>query len=118
LAGHPDAASIMGIVYLNGLRGQKKNPAEGLRMLTIAALSGEVEAMKNIAVVYKDGMGVKASPHDALKWYVIAEKCGYPKEALSAATSELRKKLPGAQQKKAESEADAWIKDARAASRR
>jgi TPR repeat protein len=112
-AGHPDAASIMGLVYLNGLRGQKKDALEGLRMLKIAASSGGVEAMKNIAVVYKDGIGVQASPSDALKWYVIAEKCGYPAEALAAVTAELRKKLPRGRQREAELEADAWIKDAR-----
>ncbi|MDR3331507.1 MAG: sel1 repeat family protein [Synergistaceae bacterium] len=114
-AGHPDAASIMGLVYLNGLRGYKKDAGEGLRMLKVAASSGNVEAMKNIAVVYKDGMGTLSSPPEALKWYVIAEKCGYPAEALSAVTAELRKKLSGDEQKKAETEADAWISAARAA---
>jgi TPR repeat protein len=109
-AGHPDAAAIMGVVYMNGLRGQKKNAEEGMKMLKMAASSGRVEAIKNIAVVYKDGIGIKASPADALKWYVIAEKCGYPAEALSAVTGDLRKKLSKEQQKKAESEADAWIK--------
>jgi TPR repeat protein len=114
-AGHPDAASIMGLVYMNGLRGQEKNTDEGMKMLKIAASSGSVEAMKNIAVVYKDGIGVKASPSEALKWYVIAEKCGYPPEALSDVTGGLRARLTAEQQKKAESDADAWIKDARAA---
>jgi TPR repeat protein len=114
-AGHPDAASIMGLVYLNGLRGQKQNTDEGLRLLKVAASSGNVEAMKNIAVVYKDGLGTAASPPEALKWYVIAEKCGYPAEALSSVTADLRKKLSGGEQKKAETEADAWISAARAA---
>jgi TPR repeat protein len=115
-AGHPDAASIMGLVYLNGLRGQKKDAEEGLKMLKIAASSGSAEAMKNIAVVYKDGIGgIRASPSDSLKWYITAEKCGYPAEALSGVIAELRKKLSSAEQKKAESEADEWIKTARAA---
>jgi TPR repeat protein len=114
-AGHPDAASIMGLVYLNGLRGQKQNTQEGMKLLKAAASAGSVEAMKNIAVVYKDGIGIAASPTDALKWYVIAEKCGYPAEALSAVTAELRKKLSGEQQKRAETDADAWIKSAIAA---
>jgi TPR repeat protein len=113
--GHPDAASIMGLVYLNGLKGQEKNATEGMKMLKIAASSGSVEAMKNIAVVYKDGIGIKASPSTALKWYLIAEKCGYPVEALSEAIGGLRKQLTGEQQKKMESEADVWIKDTRAA---
>jgi TPR repeat protein len=114
-AGHPDAASIMGLVYLNGLKGHKKDAGEGMKMLKVAAAAGNVEAMKNIAVVYKDGLGIEASPRDALKWYVIAEKCGYPREALSEIVEGLRKNLPAAQQKQAESDADAWIKDARAA---
>jgi TPR repeat protein len=115
-AGHPDAAATMGVVYLNGLMGQKKNGEEGLKMLKVAASYGSAEAMKNIAVVYKDGIsGIRASPTDALKWYITAEKCGYPAEALSAVTAELRKKLSSAEQKKAESEADTWIKNARAA---
>jgi TPR repeat protein len=100
----------MGVVYVNGLRGQKKNAEEGMKMLKRAAASGRVEAIKNIAVVYKDGIGIKASPADALKWYVIAEKCGYPSEALSAVTGDLRKKLSKEQQEKAELDADAWIK--------
>jgi TPR repeat protein len=118
LAGYPDAASIMGVVWLNGLRGQKKDEREGMRMLEIAASSGVVEAMKNIAVVYKEGIGVEASPSDALKWYVIAEKCGYPAEALSDVVAETRKNLSGAEQKKAEQAADAWIKDVIAAAPR
>ncbi|MDR3254880.1 MAG: sel1 repeat family protein [Synergistaceae bacterium] len=117
-AGHPDAASIMGLVYLNGMRGQKKDTEAGIKMLKAAASSGNAEAMKNIAVVYKDGIGLAASPSEALKWYVIAEKCGYPAEALSAVTAELRRKMSGEQQKKAETEADAWINAARAAARR
>ncbi|MDR1732041.1 MAG: sel1 repeat family protein [Synergistaceae bacterium] len=117
-AGHPDAASIMGVLWLNGLRGEKKNPKEGLKMLNVAASKGNVEAMKNIAVVYKDGIGVKASPADALKWYIIAEKCGYPTEALSGVTAEIRKKLSSDQRKKAESEANAWLKKARASASR
>jgi TPR repeat protein len=112
-AGHPDAAGIMGLVHLNGLRGQKKNAQEGMKMLNIAASAGNVEAMKNIAVVYKDGVGVKASPEEALKWYLIAEKCGYPAEALSAIKDGLMGKLTGEQMKKAESDANAWLKKAR-----
>jgi TPR repeat protein len=86
-------------------------------MLEVAAEAGNVEAMKNIAVVYKDGIEVEASPGDALKWYLIAEKCGYPTEALSEVTAELRKGLKKDQQKKAETEAETWIKAAQAKNR-
>jgi TPR repeat protein len=114
-AGHPDAASIMGLVYLNGLRGRKKDHSEGIRLLKVAAAAGNAEAMKNMAVVYKNGIGVPASPANSLKWYVIAEKCGYPPEALADVTGELRKNLSPEQQRRAESEADAWINEASAA---
>jgi TPR repeat protein len=114
-AGHPDAAGIMGLVYLNGLRGQKKNPSEGIKMLNVAASAGNVEAMKNIAVVYKDGIGVKASPAEALKWYAIAEKCGYPAQALLDVKKDLSAKLTEDQRKKAESDASAWLERARKA---
>jgi hypothetical protein len=113
-ARHPDAASIMGLVYLNGANGEKKDGNKGLNMLKIAAEAGNVEAMKNIAVVYKDGIEVQASPYDALKWYLIAEKCGFPKDGLASVTDELRKKLKKDQLKKAETDADAWIKTAAA----
>lgn len=113
-ARHPDAASIMGLVYLNGTNGEPRDGDKGLNMLKIAAEAGNVEAMKNIAVVYKDGIEVQASPLDALKWYLIAEKCGFPKEGLAGVTDELRKKLKKDQQKKAETDADAWIKAAAA----
>jgi TPR repeat protein len=108
--GHPDAAAIMGLVYLNGLRGQKQNAEEGMKMLKVAAAAGNAEAMKNIGVVYKDGIGIAASPREALKWYMIAEHFGYPAEALSAVTAELRGKLSEEQQKGAKSDADAWIR--------
>jgi TPR repeat protein len=113
-ARHPDAASIMGLVYVNGANGEKPDGDKGLVMLKIAAEAGNVEAMKNIAVVYKDGIAVKASPLDALKWYLIAEKCGFPKEGLADVTGELKKKLNKEQQKKAETDADAWVKTAAA----
>jgi TPR repeat protein len=116
-AKQPDAAAIMGLVYLNGAGGQSKDGQKGMNMLKVAAEAGNVEAMKNIAVVYKDGIEVKASPSDALKWYLIAEKCGYPKEALSEVTAELRKSLKKDQQKKAETEADTWIKAAQSKNR-
>jgi TPR repeat protein len=113
-ARHPDAASIMGLVYLNGTNGEPKDGGKGLNMLNIAAEAGNVEAMKNLAVVSKDGIEVPASPLDALKWYIIAEKCGFPKEGLADVTGELRKKLKKDQQQKAETDADAWIKAASA----
>ena len=112
-AKHPDAASIMGLVYLNGTNGEPKDGNKGLSMLKIAAEAGNVEAMKNIAVVYKDGIEVQASPLDALKWYIIAEKCGFPKEGLTSVTDKLRKILKKDQQEKAETDADAWIKGKR-----
>jgi hypothetical protein len=68
--------------------------------------------MKNIAVVYKDGREIKASAIDALKWYLIAEKCGYPTEGLEDVKGELRKKLKKAELTKAETDADEWIKAA------
>jgi TPR repeat protein len=111
-ARHPDAAAIWGLVCLNGANGEKPDGEKGLVMLKIAAEAGNIEAMKNIAVVYKDGIETQASPLDALKWYLIAEKCGYPKEGLDAVKSELQKKLKKDQQKKAEADADAWIKAA------
>jgi TPR repeat protein len=109
-ARHPDAAAIMGLVYLNGTNGEKPDGEKGLVMLKVAAEAGNVEAMKNIAVVYKDGIQTAASPADALKWYLIAEKCGYPKEGLEEVTVELRKKLKNDQKKKAETDAEAWVK--------
>jgi TPR repeat protein len=111
-AKHPDAAAIWGLLCLNGSNGQAPDGTMGLTMLKVAAEAGNVEAMKNIAVVYKDGIQIQASPYDALKWYLIAEKCGYPKEGLADVKGELGKKLKKDQLKKAETEADAWIKDA------
>jgi TPR repeat protein len=111
-AKHPDAAAIWGLLCLNGANGQPPDGEKGLNMLKVAAEAGNVEAMKNIAVVYKDGIETKASPYDALKWYLIAEKCGYPKEGLDDVKGELSKKLKKDQLKKAETDADAWIKDA------
>jgi TPR repeat protein len=109
-AKYPDAAAIWGLICLNGSIGEPRDGAKGLSMLNVAAEAGNVEAMKNIAVVYKDGIEVKASAFDAMKWYLIAEKCGYPKGGdLEEVKGELRKKLKKDQHKNAETEADAWI---------
>jgi TPR repeat protein len=66
-------------------------------------------------VVYKDGLGIEASPPEALKWYLIAQKCGYPAEALAEVTADLKRQLSEDQQRKADTDANAWIESARAA---
>ena len=103
------AANDLGVLYLRGDLGLTKDPVKAHDMFGKAATLGVVDAMKNIAVLYKDGIGRPASAQKAVVWYTIARKAGYPKELVDSVIDDLSKKLPAAEKKKSEREADEWF---------
>lgn len=109
-AGYAPAANEMGIVYLQGQYGQKQDNGQAMTMFTKAAELGNLEAIKNIAVLYKDGLGVSASPEKSLMWYLIAQKGGYPLDLTNIIT-ELKNGLSESKINKAQADADAWLAD-------
>lgn len=109
-AGSSQAANTLGVIYLNGLAGQKKDAGKSLSWLTKSADSGNLEAMKNLAVVYKDGLGRKADPTKALTWYIVAIQGGYSTPDLPGIIENLKSGMSEKNIKTAEKDAEAWIK--------
>ena len=78
-------------------------------MFTKAADLGNLEAIKNIAVIYKDGLGIKADPAKAYTWYLIARRDGYAGEDIARMLGLLEVSLAPAQTQQAQKDADVWI---------
>lgn len=112
-AGHAMASNDLGVICLQGLMGQKEDPGRALSMFLLAAERGNLEAAKNIGVIFRDGLGQKVNRATALKWFLIAGKGGYPPEHLAPAMDELRAAMTADQIRYAETQADAWLRDAR-----
>lgn len=110
-AGMAGAANELGIVHLSGLLGQKKDEKKAMAMFTKAADLGNLEAIKNIAVMHKDGIGMKADPAKAYTWYLIARRGGYAGEDIARVLGLLEASLTPAQTQQAQKEADAWIEN-------
>ena len=108
-AGMAVAANDLGAIYLSGLLGQKKDEKKALAMFIRAADLGNLEAVKNIAVMHKDGVGTKADPVAAYTWYLIARRGGYAGEDIARMLGLLEGSLTPAQAQKAQKDADAWI---------
>ena len=108
-AGMAVAANDLGGIYLSGLLGQKKDEKKALAMFTKAADLGNLEAVKNIAVMHKDGVGTKADPAAAYTWYLIARRGGYAGEDIARMLGLLEGSLTPAQAQQAQKDADAWI---------
>ncbi|MDR2892023.1 MAG: sel1 repeat family protein [Deltaproteobacteria bacterium] len=110
-AGMSVAANELGVIYLSGLIGQKKDEKMALTMFMRAADLGHLEAVKNIAIMHKDGLGIKADPATAYTWYLIARRGGYAGEDLARLLGLLEGSLSEDQIQKARQAADAWIEN-------
>ncbi|MDL2207167.1 sel1 repeat family protein [Desulfovibrio sp. OttesenSCG-928-M16] len=108
-AGEPQAANELAYVYLKGLFGQKEDLVKARGWFGKSAENGHLEAMKNLAVMLKDGIGLKADLAASLRWYLIAQKGGLRAQDLQKTIDEIKSKLQAAQIKKAEEEADTWF---------
>ena len=110
-AGMPNAANELGLIYLSGLLGQKKDEKKALAMFTRAADLGSLDGIRNIAIMHKDGMGMKADPAKAYTWYLIARRGGHAGEDVARMLGLLEGTLTPAQTQQAQKEADAWIEN-------
>lgn len=109
--GNGSAANELGYIYLNGMFGQKKDTDKARDWFTKSAEAGNLEGMKNLAVMLKDGIGKKADPAGALRWYLIAQKGGLRTSDLDDVIAGLKKNLKSAQIKEAENAAEKWVTD-------
>ncbi len=103
------ASNDLAPIYLHGLYELKVDQKRALDLLSKAAEQGYVESMKNLTIMYKDGLGRKADPVGALRWYLTAQKDGFNTPDLPTVIDDLKKGLKPAQIKQAETEADKWI---------
>lgn len=110
-AGHMVAANQLGVIYFEGRAGYAKDIEKSFAMFNHAAELGNAEAMKNLAVFYRDGLGRPADPAEELKWYIISRRAGFPAGAVDVAAQRVSEKLDPDATKKVEEAADAWIAD-------
>ena len=110
-SGHPAAMNAMGAVYAAGTLGQPMDEKIAVEWFQRAADAGNLEAIKNMAVVYKNGVGVKTDPVNALLWYTIAKNGGYAASDMDAIIEELKAAMKPADLAKIETDAAKWFLD-------
>ncbi len=110
--GHSVAANELGVIYLQGMLGQPLDTDKAMEMFIKSAELGNAEAMKNIAVMHKNGLGRKQDPAEALKWYLIAQKSGYQAEGLETLIEEIKQPLKPEEIQAGEEAADKWVSEA------
>ena len=110
-AGMAVAVNELGVISLSGLLGQKKDEKKALAMFIKGADLGNLESMKNIAVLYKDGLGVTADPAKAYSWYLIARRGGYSGDDLARVLGLLEGTLSAAAVERARKDAESWIEN-------
>lgn len=108
-AGHSQAANDLGVIAFEGNYGQPKDQAKAFDYFSRAAEMGNAEAMKNLAVFYRDGIGRQADPAQELKWYALARLAGYPAPPLNAAMEKVKGLMTEEQVQKVEADAQAWV---------
>lgn len=108
-AGHSQALNDLGAIAFEGTHGQAKDIDKAFDCFTRAAEMGNGEAMKNLAVFYRDGLGRPADPVQELKWYALARLAGYQAQPLNAAMEKVKGLMTPEQVQKVEGEAQAWI---------
>jgi TPR repeat protein len=108
-AGLAAASNDLGTIYLAGLLGRKMDKQKALSFFMKAAESGSLEAVMNIAAMYKDGVGVKANPAVAYRWYSIARRGGYAGEDVLRLIGLLEGSLSSSQVQQAQKEANLWL---------
>ena len=99
----------MGQVLLSGLFGREAEPENARVWFTKAAEAGHAASILSLAAMLKDGVGGKADPEGALRWFLIGQKGGMSGEPLDAVIKELQDKLSSSKALDAENAADAWV---------
>jgi TPR repeat protein len=90
----------------------KADQHKAKRALQRGAALADPEALKNLAVMFRQGLGGSADQGAALKWYLAARAVGWP--GLDAAVAELEGELSPRAARKAEDEARAWLAENKA----
>ena len=69
VGGHAQARRVLANAYERGTLGREISQAEALRWLTLAADSGDINAMQRLVSLYRDGgLGVAPDPVRAEEW--------------------------------------------------
>lgn len=110
-AEHSGAANDLGVIFFEGNYGQAKDLGKAFDYFTRAANMGNAEAMKNLAVFYRDGLGRPADPAQELKWYALARLAGFPAAPLNAAIEKVKGLMTEEQVNQVEQEAQTWVRD-------
>lgn len=112
-SGLPQAANMLGILYLQGAGNLEADAGKARLALQKGADLADPEALKNLAVMYKEGWGGPADPAQALKWYLAAREAGWRGEDIEGTLAELEGQAGAQAAKEAEAEARAWLADRR-----
>jgi len=110
-SGYSEAANELGVIYLEGRFGQAMDQDKAMDLFLKGSDLGNPTAMKNVAVMYRNGVGRKVDQVQALKWYIIAGAAGYQHEGFGQVIDGLKKDLKPEEVKKAEEEAEKWVAD-------
>ena len=111
--GHAEAANELGAIYLEGMLNQPRDHDQAFKMFDRSAELGNPEAMKNLAVIFRNGLGRPQDEVQALKWYLIARAAGYQTQGFEELLDEMGKALQPEELKQAETEAESWLTEFR-----
>lgn len=73
---------FLGMVYMNGDKSVKIDKVKSFYWFKNSGTNGNAEACSVVASCYKDGVGVKKSTQEAIKWYVKTAEMGGGTEEL------------------------------------
>ena len=74
---HPHVAYNVGMVYLDGTGGTKRDTFKAVPWLTAAANNGVPEAQYNLGLLLYQGDGVQRDLYEALQWFRRGAEGGY-----------------------------------------
>lgn len=108
-AGHMNAANDLGVIYFDGAFGRERDLEKAYAMFVRSAELGNAEAMKNVAVFYREGLGRPADQVQELVWYTLALRAGYPRAVIEPVVQSLHESLGAEGVKRAEALVETWI---------
>ncbi len=71
----PEEQFQAGLRLWNG-KGAARDPAEAVKLFTLAAERGNVDAQAHLAAAHRTGVGVAKSPEEAVRWFRAAAERG------------------------------------------
>ena len=111
--GLPMAANMLALLYIQGPGNLEADAGKARLALQRGAELADPEALKNLAVMFKEGLGGSADPAQALKWYLAAREAGWQGGDLEATLAELEGQVGVQAAREAEAEAKAWLAERR-----